>query len=152
MERCPKCSVETQKKHFTAHLRNVHHLSPEEIKLLRAQMKQAEAEKGGKITFVCEEYDSVFTTKRGLKIHKDSKHPSDVEGEVEEVVQPTCCLCDSSFTAQKELAEHCKQAHFDDGAEGTPQDYTVHDVTFSNSEEYKVRVIFHYYFFFFFKI
>ncbi|VDL66673.1 unnamed protein product [Nippostrongylus brasiliensis] len=51
----------------------------------------------------------------------------------------TCPLCDENlFATFKDLAQHCQQAHTENGAGGLPQDYSVFSLKFDNEQQYAV--------------
>ncbi|KAK6057786.1 zinc finger, C2H2 type, partial [Cooperia oncophora] len=87
------------------------------------------------------ECGAAFSTRRGLTIHLNSKHRGTVDvarTAEQESRTPTlkCCLCEGAFKTQEELSQHCGREHTEDSER--PQDYTVHRMSFSSSEEYKV--------------
>ncbi|KAK6013142.1 zinc finger, C2H2 type [Ostertagia ostertagi] len=49
-----------------------------------------------------------------------------------------CPLCEECFVDQELLANHCKEEHEEDGAEGEAQDYTVFTLNFRSKQEFDV--------------
>ncbi|KAK6050420.1 zinc finger, C2H2 type [Cooperia oncophora] len=137
---CPICHKEMTKYNVRPHLRTVHNLSPGRAGELMAQKKKTELESQGKQAEMCNECGAAFSTRRGLTIHLNSKHRGTVDvarTAEQESHTPTlkCCLCEGAFKTQEELSQHCGREHTEDSER--PQDYTVHRMSFSSSEEYK---------------
>ncbi|KAK6043163.1 zinc finger, C2H2 type [Cooperia oncophora] len=137
---CPICHKEMTKYNVRPHLRTVHNLSPGRAGELVAQKKKTALESQGKQVEMCNECGAAFSTRRGLTIHLNSKHRGTVDvarTAEQESRTPTlkCCLCEGAFKTQEELSQHCGREHTEDSER--PQDYTVHRMSFSSSEEYK---------------
>ncbi|XGW34496.1 hypothetical protein V3C99_018424 [Haemonchus contortus] len=138
---CSICGKSMSKYSILEHLRSVHNLSPTSARKVMAQAKKEEFESEGKQTHTCNQCGRIFSSKRGLQIHR-SKHSASsssvvVEEEESRGVSPQCYLCEEVFKTHEELSRHCGFDHLNEGAMGRPQEYVVHNVSFQNSEDFE---------------